>query len=340
MEEEELRLAFEKKLGRGRADSTLRRRSTPGGSSGEQVRSVNPQVQLRHRQRVHARLQQLHQRQAQRHHQVLGQQQLHPIHDQQNVLQVMPSEQFAQARIPIEKMSHEMQQQLQQELHQQNQQQQVEPGPGSLPPEFSFDSRGLRRCPLKNLAQNSASIPTIPFFVPNNDEFVGREICESGNFQEFLIKAFLHYIRPGSTVIDAGSNIGSYAVHFAYKTGPAGKVYAFEPQPMVYQLMLANAVFCGSGNIEAHQAALGFKTGEASMGAKLPDGVSQGQSFEDAQKEGTKINYGGRSLGGGGEVVPMRTLDSYNISNLSFIKTDVQGSENLLIWGARETILR
>eukprot|EP00798_Chlamydomonas_sp_ICE-L_P017985 gene17985-24394_t len=236
MEEEELRLAFEKKLGRGRADSTLRRRSTPGGSSGEQ-----------------------------------------------NVLQVMPSEQFAQARIPIEKMSHEMQQQLQQELHQQNQQQQVEPGPGSLPPEFSFDSRGLRRCPLKNLAQNSASIPTIPFFVPITMSLLG---------------------------------------------------------PMVYQLMLANAVFCGSGNIEAHQAALGFKTGEASMGAKLPDGVSQGQSFEDAQKEGTKINYGGRSLGGGGEVVPMRTLDSYNISNLSFIKTDVQGSENLLIWGARETILR
>jgi hypothetical protein len=36
----------------------------------------------------------------------------------------------------------------------------------------------------------------------------------------------------------------------------------------------------------------------------------------------------------------MITLDSLNISRVSFIKIDVQGSENMVVYGARETIVR
>lgn len=36
----------------------------------------------------------------------------------------------------------------------------------------------------------------------------------------------------------------------------------------------------------------------------------------------------------------MITLDSLNLERINFMKIDVQGSERLLMWGARETIKR
>lgn len=43
-------------------------------------------------------------------------------------------------------------------------------------------------------------------------------------------------LRPGSTVVDVGANIGSFSIFFAATTGPSGRVYSFEPQRKMYQV--------------------------------------------------------------------------------------------------------
>jgi hypothetical protein len=43
-------------------------------------------------------------------------------------------------------------------------------------------------------------------------------------------------LRPGSTVVDVGGNLGSYSIFFAAATGPEGKVYSFEPQRKMFQV--------------------------------------------------------------------------------------------------------
>ncbi len=53
-----------------------------------------------------------------------------------------------------------------------------------------------------------------------------------------------------------------------------------------------------------------------------------------------KVNYGGMSLGHDGELTQARAIDSLGLGNISFIKIDVQGSEKMVIYGARETIKR
>lgn len=40
-------------------------------------------------------------------------------------------------------------------------------------------------------------------------------------------------------------------------------------------------------------------------------------------------------LGKGGETVRSATLDSYNLTGVSLIKIDVQGAEQLVVYGAR-----
>lgn len=67
----------------------------------------------------------------------------------------------------------------------------------------------------------------------------------------------------------------------------------------------------------------------------MPDGSARGQSVKDVEARGGRVNYGGMSLGKGGEFVQAVTLDSMRITNVSFIKVDVQGAESLVLYGAQ-----
>ncbi len=117
------------------------------------------------------------------------------------------------------------------------------------------------------------------------------------------------------------------AVIFSHKVGAAGRVVSFEPQKLMYMLLATNTIMSSMQNVELHNAALSFKHGMVSMGEKLPDGVSQGQNFDTAVRGIAPVNFGGRALGRGGELVSMFMLDSFNI-------TDVRGSHlRLSGWG-------
>lgn len=64
----------------------------------------------------------------------------------------------------------------------------------------------------------------LPFVVPRNDEYVGAAICRTHNWSPALVLRMRAHIKPGSTVIDAGGNLGAYAVQFSHWTGERGKV--------------------------------------------------------------------------------------------------------------------
>jgi len=53
---------------------------------------------------------------------------------------------------------------------------------------------------------------------------------------EFLSKT----IKPGDTILDIGANIGFYSKILAGLTGPAGKVYCFEPDSVNFSHLLRN----------------------------------------------------------------------------------------------------
>ena len=58
--------------------------------------------------------------------------------------------------------------------------------------------------------------------------------------------AFRAAVRPGAVVLEAGANVGAYTMLFAQWVGPAGRVFAFEPDPVAYaglqQHIVRNAV--------------------------------------------------------------------------------------------------
>lgn len=72
---------------------------------------------------------------------------------------------------------------------------------------------------------------------------------------------------------------------------------------------------------------------------RLPDGSAGGQSVVDVEKKKGRINYGGMRLGKGGEVIETIALDSLKLKSVSMIKIDVQGAEQLVLYGAQVIVV-
>jgi FkbM family methyltransferase len=158
----------------------------------------------------------------------------------------------------------------------------------------------------------------------SNDTYVGRSLDMYGEFSEEEMYLFNQIIHPGMTIIDAGANIGAHTIYFAKKTGSNGRVFAFEPQRVLYHVLCGNLALNLHYNVTAINAALG------------PQSTQLTVPTIDYTRDG---NFAGLELGKrDGEDVPVLTLDSYSLSSCHVIKIDVEGMERDVLEGAQATL--
>lgn len=137
---------------------------------------------------------------------------------------------------------------------------------------------------------------------------------------------FLPEIVPKDrNAIDVGANKGVYS-HLLARLCP--QVEAFEPSPKIYRILTRYLPV----NVTSHQVALGDRTGMAELIVPLH---SSGYSNQTAS-----LNPRKKAEGAGIVKVPSRTLDSYGFTNVGFIKIDVEGFEEAVLTGAKDTIAR
>jgi FkbM family methyltransferase len=128
------------------------------------------------------------------------------------------------------------------------------------------------------------------------------------------------------TSVDIGANFGMWTVRMA---ALSHKCIAFEPIPALGR-MLAR----GFGRlVEVHGAALSDRRGTAKL--RIPD-LDTGYSTLDPAN--VLRTHEGRSVV---EVeVHVATLDDFGLTNVGFVKIDVEGHEEAVLRGATETIAR
>lgn len=165
-----------------------------------------------------------------------------------------------------------------------------------------------------------------PMLILANDTILCPIIEKYGAFAEHEIEQLEQFLVPGDTVIDAGANIGALTVPMARRVGPSGRVFAFEPQRLVFQVLTANVALNSLSNVETVHAACGERGGWIDVPAF----------------DGRDHSVGSLSLAGqpSGEPVRLVAIDDYALGAVRLIKADVEGMEIDVLRGARRTIAR
>jgi FkbM family methyltransferase len=160
------------------------------------------------------------------------------------------------------------------------------------------------------------------------DKYVGASLDLYGEYCYSESQVFDQLVSPGDTVAEVGANIGAHTVHIAQLVGPQGRVLAFEPQRVVFQILCANIVLNEAFNVRTFNAGSGDVAGTL----KLPD-------IDYAAPDS---NFGALSLIGvsHGTDVPIIPLDTLDLPSLHLIKIDVEGMESQVIKGAAAQIRR
>ncbi len=132
-------------------------------------------------------------------------------------------------------------------------------------------------------------------------------------------------VKPHDRVIDVGGNRGVYA----YKLWRLGAtVEVFEPNPTCLSVLTAWAK--GKPTVHLHPVALSSHAGSANLHIPVDKlGVEHDAS---ASIEHTGFEQSRD------ELVPLRTLDSFDFQRVSLIKIDVEGHEYSVSEGATATI--
>ena len=132
--------------------------------------------------------------------------------------------------------------------------------------------------------------------------------------------------KQGQIVIDVGAHIGLYTLQAAREVGPSGTVISVEPDPQSFRILKDNIALNHLDNVIAVNAALSEIPGEMTFYACTDPSLSGFELQPDARLR---------------EVTVVRTatldelLSACGVSEVDWIKIDVEGAETKVLQGGR-----
>lgn len=147
----------------------------------------------------------------------------------------------------------------------------------------------------------------------------------NGTYDAFMVEVIRRHVKPGDTVVDLGANIGYYTLLLAKLVGPNGKVYAIEPHPDHFAVLVKNMETNGHRHVTCLQKAVSDGPGRARF---------------NVSNEPAAHNLRAKSATGRAIDVETVALDDVvgHGARVDFIKMDVEGAEGLALAGMKRTL--
>ncbi len=167
------------------------------------------------------------------------------------------------------------------------------------------------------------------FIVNTDSRDIATWIVQYGVWERNVDDLLGALVRPNDTVFDIGANMGYYTVKLGARIYKAGRIYSFEPNPEMFEVLADNCHINGlEGCSTLFQAAVGNATGRVEFGfdKRYPGGGQVGGisgTREKIEVDLVRID----------DVVPADCV-------ADLIKIDVEGFEPLAFQGMTELLAR
>lgn len=160
------------------------------------------------------------------------------------------------------------------------------------------------------------------------DYYVAASLEVTGEYSPAELDRMHLLVPPTGCAVMAGANIGTLAVPMARHLAN-GVLFAFEPEPVAHDLLLANLEQNGLDLKIAWRAAAGSRVGKA----RLAHADYTADTWNSGSGRITDSTFGTVE-------VDMITIDSLRLERLDLLHADTEGSELSVIRGAELTIRR
>lgn len=163
------------------------------------------------------------------------------------------------------------------------------------------------------------------------DFYIGNGLIKYGEYSELEFVVLSQLINGSGAVVEVGANIGAITLGLARRAAEFGQtVYAYEPQPFIFQNLNANLALNALANVRAYPLACGASNAELYF--RAPDYMQEN-------------NFGSVSLRMEGDARDQRvacvTLDAHLAQvQVALIKLDVEGFELEVLKGSQQLIQR
>jgi FkbM family methyltransferase len=208
-------------------------------------------------------------------------------------------------------------------------------------PEFWFRPGQIFR-KLGYVCGRYASINTVSVTLPwgttlqvNPHETIGRSLTTSGIYDLAVSEALWRLTEAGDWCMDIGANIGYMTSLLAAKAQARGKVFSFEPHPVIFgrfQTNLKNMVNDHFAPIQPNQMAVGTEDGKTNLVEPDEFGINEGVAKLSDKQPSEKKSH----------PIVISRLDTLFSGKEQFgvIKVDVEGWEIAVFRGAEQLLAK
>jgi len=168
-----------------------------------------------------------------------------------------------------------------------------------------------------------------PLLFPAWDEVMLPAIASTGEWEPATSAWLESHLHAGERAVVAGANVGYHAITVARAVGPSGRVVAFEPDALNFELLRCNLAINLIENVHAVSAAVGDRNGVATLTL-------------DETNAGHHRTYATVGAGVAREVeVPIVELDVLLGDNrVDFVLSDTQSFDHRVVKGLSATVAR
>lgn len=157
-------------------------------------------------------------------------------------------------------------------------------------------------------------------------QYIDNRIFFDGAYERRFLEFLSRRLRRGGAMLDVGANIGNHAL---YLSRHFDEIHCFEPNPAAVARLNDNLSLNPAAGVHVHSVGLGAEAGELPF-QEDPENLAVSRFVAAADDNSILLR-----IAAGDQVV-----EDGNISDVNYIKVDVEGFEAQVLKGLRRTIER